>query len=222
MPPTRKEPKAKAAKGKAGLKRKSELEPVDQRLMKGLSHPLRVQILTLINERPWSPRELQKELGEGLSQISYHVKVLRDFELIELVRTEPRRGAVEHFYSPVQRIIVPEGMSVALPKSARLEMLGKIIRDAEKDVREALESGSFYEREDFHASWTPMDLDEQGCEELHSRADEFLAEILEIGGESANRLAEKGAAPIPVSIAIFGFLSARAPGAKSPAHRRRG
>lgn len=124
MSSKRKEPRAKAAQGKTGVKKKAELEPVDQRLMKGLSHPLRVQILTLINERPWSPRELQKELNEGLSQISYHVKVLRDFELIELVRTEPRRGAVEHFYSPVQRIIVPEGMSAALPKSARLEMLG--------------------------------------------------------------------------------------------------
>ena len=222
MSSKRKEPRAKAAQGKTGVKKKAELEPVDQRLMKGLSHPLRVQILTLINERPWSPRELQKELNEGLSQISYHVKVLRDFELIELVRTEPRRGAVEHFYSPVQRIIVPEGMSVSLPKSARLEMLGKIIRDAEKDVRESLKDGTFYERNDFHASWTPMDLDEQGCEELHARAEEFLSDILEISGEATNRLAAEGAEAVPVSVAIFGFPSARPPGAKGPAHRRRG
>lgn len=214
MPAKRKDPQVKVTQAKSGVRKKPQL-PVDQRLMKGLSHPLRVKILTLINERPWSPRELQRELNEGLSQISYHVKVLRDFELIELVRTEPRRGAVEHFYSPVQRIIVPEGMSVALPKSARLEMLAKIIRDAETDVRESLKDGTFYERDDFHASWTPMDLDERGCEELHARADEFLADILEISGEATNRLAEGETEAIPVSVALFGFLSARPPGVAS-------
>ena len=67
-----------------------------------------------------------------------------------------------------------------------------------------------------------MDLDEQGCAELHAHADEFLADILKIGGDAANRMAEEGTDPIPVSVAIFGFLSARPPGAKSPAHRRRG
>jgi DNA-binding transcriptional ArsR family regulator len=214
--------KAKIAQGKVGAKRKADLEPVDQRLMKGLSHPLRVQILTLINERPWSPRELQKELNEGLSQVSYHVKVLKDFELIELVKTEPRRGAVEHFYSPVQRIIIPEGMSAGLPKSARLEMLAKIIRDAERDVRESLKAGAFYEREDFHASWTPMDLDEQGCADLHARADEFLADLLKIESESANRQTGDTAESIPISVAVFAFGSTRDPGKKKSAHRRRG
>jgi DNA-binding transcriptional ArsR family regulator len=220
VPPTRKEPRAHAEQGKSESKKRSSLEPVDQRLMKGLSHPLRVQILTLINERPWSPRELQRELGEGLSQVSYHVKVLRDFELIELVKTEPRRGAVEHFYSPVERIIVPEGMSAALPKSARLEMLARIIRDAEKDVRESLEAGAFYERDDFHASWTPMDLDEQGCAELHAKADRFLADLLEIEGKSANRRTNDDAECIPISVAVFAFGSAREPGKRS-GHRRR-
>lgn len=221
MPSIRKEPRAKT-KGKSGVKKRSDLEPVDQRLMKGLSHPLRVRCLTLINERPWSPKELQKELGEGLSQISYHIKVLKDFELIELVGTEPRRGAVEHFYGPVERVIIPEGMSAELPKSARLEVLGKIVRDAERDVRESLKAGSFYAREDFHASWTPMDLDEQGCADLHARADEFLADLLEIERESANRRAKDKTEGIPISVAVFGFGSARGPGEQKSAHRRRG
>lgn len=217
MPAKRKE--AKATDGQ-----RSDLEPVDQRLMKGLSHPLRVKCLTLINERPWSPRELQRELGEGLSQISYHIKVLKDFELIELVRTEPRRGAVEHFYSPVERVIVPEGMSAQLPKSARLEMLGKIIRDAEKDVHDSLKDGSFYARPDFHASWTPMELDEKGCEELHKRADRFLGELIEIEAKAATRRAKgKGESEgIPISVALFGFQSSRRPGEKQSSHRRRG
>jgi hypothetical protein len=35
--------------------------------------------------------------------VSHHTRVLRDLGCIELVRTEPRRGAVEHYYRPVLR-----------------------------------------------------------------------------------------------------------------------
>jgi hypothetical protein len=113
-------------------------------------------------------------------------------------------------------------MSVDLPKSSRLELLGRIIRDAERDIHEALKAATFYQREDFHADWVPMDLDNQGCEDLHARADEFLEDILKIGGDSAGRIAEDKTEAIPVSVALFGFVSARSPDEKSPAHRRRG
>ena len=77
--------------------------------MKALSHPLRVVILDYMNERDWSPREIEKETGVGLSQVSYHVKVLKDFEMIELTKTAPRRGAVEHYYRAVERAFVSSG-----------------------------------------------------------------------------------------------------------------
>ena len=83
---------------KTKTKKKNKNSGVDQRLVKALAHPLRVEILIILNERMASPNELSKELEEGLSQVSYHVKVLKDFECIEMVKTEPRRGAVEHYY----------------------------------------------------------------------------------------------------------------------------
>jgi hypothetical protein len=45
-----------------------------------------------------SPSELPDALGEPLGNVSYHVRILRELDCIELVRTEPRRGALEHFY----------------------------------------------------------------------------------------------------------------------------
>jgi len=62
--------------------------------MKALGHPLRIAILTILNDRMASPNELSKELDEGLSQVSYHVEALKDYGMIEMVKTEPRRGAV--------------------------------------------------------------------------------------------------------------------------------
>lgn len=70
----------------------------DQRLVKGLAHELRVEMLAVLDEREASPRELAKLLDESLSQVSYHTKVLMDYGIIELTRSEPRRGAIEHFY----------------------------------------------------------------------------------------------------------------------------
>ena len=45
-----------------------------------------------------SPSELAKELGEPLGNVAYHVKILEETGAIELVRTAPVRGALEHFY----------------------------------------------------------------------------------------------------------------------------
>jgi DNA-binding transcriptional ArsR family regulator len=63
-------------------------------------HPLRLQILEAFDssKKPLSPKELCRKVGAPLSNVSYHVKQLREAQIVELVKTEPRRGAVEHFY----------------------------------------------------------------------------------------------------------------------------
>lgn len=58
--------------------------PPRERLMR-MSHPLRYQLLTHLNDREWSPNELSDQLAESLSQVSYHVKVPLEYGLIELV-----------------------------------------------------------------------------------------------------------------------------------------
>jgi DNA-binding transcriptional ArsR family regulator len=78
--------------------KRAALDLVGYRQMYALSKKARVQILAILAERVASPKELADELNEGLSQVSYHVSVLRECKLIELVGKEPRRGAVEHFY----------------------------------------------------------------------------------------------------------------------------
>ena len=45
-----------------------------------------------------SPNELSRELGDPLGNVSYHVRILRELDCVELVRTEQRRGALEHYY----------------------------------------------------------------------------------------------------------------------------
>src|SRR5688500_18924529 len=98
---------------------KSSQTWIDQRLVKALGHPLRAQILTVLNERVASPNELAQETGEPLGNVSYHVRLLADLDCVELVRTEPRRGAVEHYYRATVPPWLDKSAWKSLPKSLR-------------------------------------------------------------------------------------------------------
>jgi DNA-binding transcriptional ArsR family regulator len=63
------------------------------------SHPLRMRILTHLVTVIASPNEMAKMFGESLPLVSYHVRILREGSAVELVRTTPRRGAIEHHYA---------------------------------------------------------------------------------------------------------------------------
>jgi DNA-binding transcriptional ArsR family regulator len=77
---------------------------LDQRLIRALGHPVRMRALQVLNTRVASPSELAKELHEPLGNVAYHVKILEENDAIELVRTAPVRGALEHFYRATTHI----------------------------------------------------------------------------------------------------------------------
>jgi DNA-binding transcriptional ArsR family regulator len=56
----------------------------DPRYVKALSHPIRVRVLALLEERMASPVELAEVLGVSLGSVSYHVRNLHRLGLIEL------------------------------------------------------------------------------------------------------------------------------------------
>ncbi len=210
-----------SAKKRTKKQEKKQPESLTQRLIKGLAHPLRVRILAYMNERAWSPRELERELGEGLSQVSYHVKVLHDFDLIELTGTAPRRGAVEHYYSAIERAFIPSSMTKDIPRSAQRVLGDDTLREIDKDLGASLKSGKFYARDDWHASWTPADLDDQGCKDAEKLADRFIEDFLEIEAESAQRRAEcgDGGEHITISAAVLVFGSERGEKQKAPSRK---
>jgi DNA-binding transcriptional ArsR family regulator len=72
----------------------------EQTLLFLLRHPLRRELLRLYatEEGKLSPKELADYTKKPLSRVGWHVRVLADKGAVKLVATEPRRGAVEHFY----------------------------------------------------------------------------------------------------------------------------
>ncbi len=199
MPP--KTTKKSRAKGKTKT-------GVDQRLVKALAHPLRVEILTILNERMASPNELSKELDEGLSQVSYHVKVLKDYQCIELVKTEPRRGAVEHYYRATARSFLDDSDWATLPASVKPGVSASSIKMLMENVVEALQSGTFDARDDRHISWTPGIVDQQGWNEMVELLAETLDRTISIQAGSASRISKSGEEGIPATVVMMHYEEA--------------
>jgi DNA-binding transcriptional ArsR family regulator len=191
---------SKRGKGKTKAKR-----GVNQALVKSLAHELRAEILAILNERMASPNELAKELDEGLSQVSYHVKVLKDYEVIRLVKTEPRRGAVEHYYRATSRAYLTDRDWHELPESVRVGMSADLFQMILDDVVASLEGEVFDVREDRHMSWTPMMVDEQGWKEINGILNAALKQVIKAQEAGVKRLAKSGEEGFNASVAMIGY-----------------
>jgi len=204
LTPSNSKKSSSAATKKAGRQRGG----VDQRVVRAMGHPVRVQALVILNERVASPNEIAKELDQTVGHVSYHIKVLKECECIELVDTAPRRGAMEHYYRATDRAFLNSEEWATLPASLRPGISASGIDNILKDVSAAVAGGTFDARVNRHLSWTPILIDEQGWDELQDALDRMLERVFEIQSESAERLVAEDAPGIPVSVAMLGFEAA--------------
>jgi predicted transcriptional regulator len=170
--------------------------PAHEKLVKGLSHPVRVECLTVLTKQVASPRELSEILEHDLSNISYHVRTLDELGLIELVKEESIRGAVAHYYKAVERPLISESEWEQIPPEVRKAIAAYGWDLLFKDATEAIERGTFDSRSDRHLSRTTLLLDSEGFERLSDRMEELLEAILAEQAASAARLNKSGEQPI--------------------------
>jgi DNA-binding transcriptional ArsR family regulator len=179
--------------------------PAQTQLVKGLNHPLRIECLTLLAERVASPRELAEDLNEDLSNVSYHVRVLNELGLIELVREEPVRGAVAHFYKAAERPLHSSNdwakLSPEVRKAISIFGWDALIKDA----TEAIEAGTFDARTDRHFTRTTLLLDSKGFARLSKAMDDLLEIVFEEQAASAERRQKSGEEPVRVTAATALF-----------------
>lgn len=195
---------------------------VDQRIAKALSHPVRAHILQILNDRVASPNEIAEEIKEPLGNVSYHVRALLNLGCVELVRTAPRRGAIEHYYRAVTRPFFSDRDWTKLPQSARQAISDVVLESIWGDVSGAMEDGSFEARSDRHLSRTALLLDEQAWEELNEILKGVVEDALRLEGESASRRAESGEEGFNAKLAIMHFQTSTAGEAPAKANAKRG
>src|ERR687887_1354470 len=147
-----------------GSAREAITEPIDRRLVKAMAHPLRHRILSRLNERVASPKELADEFCEPLGNVSYHMRILADLGCVELVRTEQRRGALEHYYRAMMRPFFNDREWARIPLSTRRAIHDQHLRRIWNDVAQAAQNGGVGNTPS-RAAGAPPGPRGEGCEE---------------------------------------------------------
>jgi DNA-binding transcriptional ArsR family regulator len=157
-------------------------------LVKALNHPVRVKALTILTERTASPKEIAEQIDVALSNVSYHVRVLDELGLVEIVEEESVRGSVAHFYKAVERPLIDNPDWEKLEPSVRTAFSGYIVETLMSDAARSLAAGLFDRRGDRHLSRTPLLLDEKGWRKVLSIQAKALDGILKEQVAAAARM----------------------------------
>jgi DNA-binding transcriptional ArsR family regulator len=103
--------------------------------LRAVVDPLRRQILHLVMDRAATVTELALALGRPKSSVAYHVEVLVDVGMLQVVRTRRVRAIEEKFYGRTGRTIVFN--ECALPDGAMApNMLTEAIGEARFEAKE--------------------------------------------------------------------------------------
>ena len=197
----------------------------DPRYVKALSHPLRVRILALLQERTASPRELAQWLGASLGTVAYHVRTLHDVGLIELVDTTQVRGAIAHHYRAIERPPVSDEAWAAAGRrsSSRRRSAPRCRRSTSTRARRPRRAASTAPRRS-SAARTCGSTRRAGSRPRRPR-DKLLAELRRIEEAAAKRLAKDPQGGSDAALAILLFEAVRLSGQDGDgpaAERKRG
>lgn len=161
----------------------------DGRYVKAMSHPLRVTIMAMLEERASSPVELARNLEASLGTVAYHVRTLHRLGLIDLVDETPVRGSIQHHYRVRQRPQISEEAWAAAPPIARQVAVRSSLQLINEYVRLSAETGGF-DRAEAHLARTRMKVDREGWEAAATACDRLLEELDRIEEAAAERLAK--------------------------------
>ena len=167
---------------------KQKAETIDQRLVRALAHPLRIQILDILSERVASPNTLSMELETGLSHVAYHTRTLDKCGCLELVDTAQRRGATEHFYKASPGAFIGNREWRTVPSSVRGAISAATLQTFLDKAIAALEAGTLDGRDDTIFRWMPLQLDEEGWKDVVATLEEATNQILAAHLRSQDRI----------------------------------
>jgi DNA-binding transcriptional ArsR family regulator len=187
--------------------KRSSAGPPDARVIKAIGHPLRWQMLEALNEGEASPAQLARRFGEPVNLVAYHMGILAKAGGVELVRTQPRRGSTEHFYRATMRPFFADREWARLPAETRRAVLAVETKRIVNDIRAAA-AGSGLDHPKAHVSWTPLELDKEGLDDVADLLVGVLDQLHDIQARVKGRQANSSgrrAEPIPTEVAMVHF-----------------
>jgi DNA-binding transcriptional ArsR family regulator len=187
---------------------------IDKRLLKAQSHPVRAHILNILSEGPSSPSRMERRMENvSLQLVSHHVKVLRDVGLIELIGTKKHGGRTEHFYRATKRQYFTLEEWLAIEPHYLHPLVTTILGNISEDTARAMVEGRFTQIPDSHLSRSPIELDQEGWQEVVDVLRIALDGVLEAHDKSALRSQKTGEKLMAARVVIMQFpIGREAPG----------
>jgi DNA-binding transcriptional ArsR family regulator len=159
----------------------------DPRIAKAYAHPLRIHILGMLDDAVASPSEIASQLDAPLTHVSYHVRQLASLGLIKLVRTTPRRGAVEHHYTAQIRPTITDDAWNRTPDIVKKNLVSGWVGQLVAHVKAGAAEGGF-DRANSHHTRTPMTLDDKGWLQISRELEKTLERVDKIAAEAGQRV----------------------------------
>ena len=182
---------------------------IDRRLTKAIAHPLRLQILSLANQRTISPSEYSEEMGATLPTVAYHFRKLLELGFLELVEEVPKRGSREHRYRGCRRGVVSDADWKELSKATQAGVRIAGFQDLIARCTQAVNAGTFGSRDDAIFHWIGGAMDETGWDEFVEASRQLIDRVNAIENASAERAAAGGEECFSTTFAIAAFESPR-------------
>jgi DNA-binding transcriptional ArsR family regulator len=179
----------------------------DPRVIKALTHPLRIQILRALEGRVASPSELAEEIDAPLGNVSYHVRQLHALGLIKLVKKTPRRGAIEHHYEAVAQAPITDEAWAGTPGLVKESVVGTSIGQLGSAVNAAAASGGF-KRPEAQLVREEIALDDKGFQDVAKEVARAVERIAKIRDDAARRLAKDGGSGRAANVVLMLFEGA--------------
>jgi DNA-binding transcriptional ArsR family regulator len=200
------------ASKRQGMKKRAKVakakKEIDKGNVKALANSMRVQLLTILNERANSTTGLARELGVEPGEIAYDIEVLRDTGRIEVVGEKKRRGAMEVFYKATSRAHLDELEWPTVPDPVKGGLRASLLQTITADAIAAIDEDTFDSVEGAHMSWTPLIVDGPGWEELAEILRVALDGVLKVSKSSAERLIANDEEGTSCTVSILGYAAA--------------
>lgn len=144
-------------------------------------------------------------MDHDLSNTCHHINVLVELGCAKQVRTEQRRGFVEHFYRAVEKPWVDEAEWDDTPEEIRNSFLGEIVEMEIADRRAALEAGTIGGDSNFVLARDRYLVDEEGYTRIREIMDQALKDVAEEEGKSAERRASSKGEGVSMAVSLACF-----------------
>jgi hypothetical protein len=176
------------------------------------AHPLRANLLAMLNEEPGSPDDLRKRLEEkgeieSLNLIAYHVSVLDRYGAIQLVDTEARRGATKHIYAANRRMLIDGDDWLRLSGEAQVGVCANAIGEAVERAQAALEHGTMPKDDPVIVNLN-LDLDDPAWQLVRERLRHAWDDIENAAPDAIDRTPDP-TKRFPVTVSLLAYKSPR-------------